>query len=105
GEAEKSLRESIGAHRLVDIAIQPALAGLRRSDDRVTADLCVPRGVPVDRTVAAVRLAAGLAGTQMNPAVTAFHALLARQFLGMSQVGDGKVFAGVSHDLPLIAAR
>jgi hypothetical protein len=63
--------------RFVGIAVQPAFAGLRGSDDRVPAGVRVFTGVPIRRTVAAQRHATLLAGSEMDPRVADFHALRA----------------------------
>src|SRR5947208_13825503 len=60
--------KSIFAKRVVRVAIQPALARLRRRNDRMSASMRVFAGVPIRRAVAAERHAACLARPQMNPA-------------------------------------
>src|SRR5207249_1150960 len=56
------------------ITVQPALAGLRGSDDRMRGRASVFAGVSVWRTVATKRNATRLTRAQMNPARTDLHA-------------------------------
>jgi hypothetical protein len=63
--------------RVVRIAVQPALARLRRSNDRMLRRVRVFAGVPVRRTVAAERHATRLARPQMHPIAADLDALFA----------------------------
>ena len=67
----------IFAKRLVRIAVQPALARLRRSDDRMPACVRMFGGVPIRRAIAAERYAACLTRAQMYPGRTDLHAFFA----------------------------
>ena len=67
----------IFAKRLVRIAVQPALARLRRSDDRMPACVRMFGGVPIRRAIAAERYAACLTRAQMYPGCTDLHAFFA----------------------------
>src|SRR5260370_17477867 len=60
---------SVFAKCVVRKAIQPALAGLRGSDDRMTRDVRMFAGVAISRGVAAQCHAALLAGAEMDPRV------------------------------------
>ena len=62
---------------LVEIAVQPALARLSRSDYRMSAGVRVFGGVFVRRAIAAQRYAACLACPQMHPVATDLYALFA----------------------------
>src|SRR5262245_30461680 len=70
-------RRSILGELIVRIAIQPAFAGLGGRDDRVPGRAGVLGRMAVRRAVAAVRAAAFLAGSQMNPRSADLDALLA----------------------------
>jgi hypothetical protein len=63
--------------RVVRITVQPMLAGLRGSDDRMTTRTRVLACVPVWRAVAAERNSAFLAGPQMHPVVADLDAFFA----------------------------
>src|SRR5438874_1833220 len=67
----------IFAKRVVWIAIQPMLARLCRSDNRMSARARVFARVPVRRAVAAERDATRLARAQVNPATANLHAFFA----------------------------
>src|SRR5205823_4438242 len=69
--------KSIFAKRLVRIAIQPALARLPRSNDRMLRRVRVFAGVPIWRAVTAERDATRLARSQMNPVCTDLYAFFA----------------------------
>src|SRR5690606_4621269 len=60
----------------IRIAIEPPLARLCGRDHGMTCDLGMPRRVPVRRAVAAVRSAARLAGTKVNPGIARLHAFV-----------------------------
>lgn len=96
---------SIHPGRLVNIAIQPALAGFGGSDDGMAGDLCVAGGVSVRRTVATMRLAAFLAGSKVHPGVAGFHALHAFALFGKFQVPDVEMFAALCHCILLAPLR
>ncbi len=68
---------------VVRITVQPALARLRRGDDRMPTGARVFAGVPIWRAVAAECDTALLARAKMDPAVADFHALFALLTLRM----------------------
>jgi hypothetical protein len=72
-----SILRSIFGEGLIRKTVQPAFAGLGRSNDRVSGSVRMFAGVPVWRTIAAERHAALLAGAQMNPLRANFHTFLA----------------------------
>ena len=63
--------------------VQPALTGLRGSDHRMPAGVCVFAGMPIWRAVAAERYAALLARAKMDPVVADLYALFALLTLRM----------------------
>ena len=63
--------------RIIRITVQPTLAGLRGSDDRMLASMRVFASVSIWRAVAAERDATCLAGAQMNPVGADLHAFFA----------------------------
>jgi hypothetical protein len=67
----------IFAEGVVGVAVEPALAGLRRRNHWMARGVRVFAGVLVRRAVAAERNAAFLAGAQMNPVVADLDALRA----------------------------
>src|SRR5688572_1733473 len=78
--AQDDGRYSILRERVIGIAIEPALAGFRGGDDRVSAGAGVFGGVAVGGVVAAKGDAAFLAGAQVDPSradLDAFLALMA----------------------------
>src|SRR5215216_3487878 len=77
---------SVLREALVGIAIQPAFARLRRRDYRVPRLLCMARGVPIGRVVAAVRAAAVLARAQVHPLAATLHAFVAFELLRVLDV-------------------
>src|SRR6266700_188450 len=82
------LRASIFREHVVRITIQPPLARLLRRHHRVFGGAGVLRGMLVGRAVAAQRLAALLAGSQMHPLRADLHALGALPALAVSHGGD-----------------
>ena len=70
-------RRSIFDEGLIWIAVQPALAWLRRRDHRVSAGVRVFASVLIRRAVAAKRRPTCLARPQMNPVAADLHALFA----------------------------
>src|SRR6266481_3403814 len=80
---------SVFAKCVVRKAIQPALAGLRGSDDRMTRDVRMFAGVAISRGVAAQCHAALLAGAEMNPRVADLHTLGAFANFRLLHGGDG----------------
>jgi len=79
---------SVFREGIVRITVQPAFAGFRRGDNRVPALLRVPGSVAVVRAVTAERRTAGLAGAQMDPAVTGLYAFVARMALRLFDSTD-----------------
>jgi hypothetical protein len=80
---------------IVRVAVQPAFSGLCRGNHRMPVCLRVPGGVSVGRTVTAQSRAAGLAGTQMDPAVTCLYAFVALMaFLMLYGLDSVEVSAG-----------
>src|SRR5437773_12444611 len=69
--------KSIFEKRVVRIAIQPALARLRRSNDRMFRGVRMFAGMPIWRAVATERDATRLARAQMHPVTANLHALFA----------------------------
>jgi hypothetical protein len=67
----------IFAKRVVRITIQPTLAGLCGSNDRMRGSVRVLAGMPIWRAITAKCDAALLARAQMDPGRTNFHALFA----------------------------
>ena len=67
----------IFAERLVRVAIQPTLAGLRGGDDRVLGSMRVLGRVAIRRAIAAQCDAALLAAAQMHPLRADLHAFSA----------------------------
>ena len=65
--AAVGLSDSIFQKRVVRIAVQPALSGLRGCYDRMRGGVRVFASVPIRRTVAAERHATCLAGSQVHP--------------------------------------
>ena len=82
-------RSSVIGKRVVRIAIEPALARLRRCDNRMPRCARVLRRVTVGRVVAAMRAAALLTGTEMNPGSADLDALLAFPSFGVLDAGNG----------------
>src|SRR4249919_730729 len=84
GEDERPTHEElVVCHLIVGVAVEPALAWLRRRDHRMLAAARVLAGVTVRRRVATERDATTLAGAQMHPIRADGDALLALQLLGM----------------------
>jgi hypothetical protein len=77
----------------VNVAPEPALAGLGGGDDRVLGGAKVPGGVLVLGGVAAADVAAFEASAEMHPAVAQRDALLADMDFGRGILRVGKVFA------------
>src|SRR5262249_57359350 len=82
------LTASVFRKGIVRIAKHPPLAGVRGSDDRMTAAPRVLAGVLVGGAVAAVRAAALLACAQVDPSRADFHALVALAPVGGFDVPD-----------------
>src|SRR5262249_46271711 len=74
--------------RVVLIAIQPALARLRRRGHRMLVGARVLARVAIGRRVATERAAARLARAQMHPPCANLHALVALIVLRMLDRGD-----------------
>lgn len=72
-----ALARTVSAGQIVGITIEPAFAGLSRGDNGMIRGVGVFAGVPIRRAVAAKRGAALLAGAQVHPGRTNFHALFA----------------------------
>src|SRR6185369_7502723 len=89
---------SILQERVVRIAVQPALPGLRRADDGMPGRVRMMARVAVRRAVAAEGGAALLAGTQVDPAGADFHALLAHPKLRVFDGFDRGEMRTVGHD-------
>jgi hypothetical protein len=71
----------------VFVAPTPAFAGLRGNDHRMFGFEVMFGGVLVFGIVAAINLAAGLAGPQMNPAIAEGYAFIALVFGGRLYFG------------------
>ena len=82
-------RSSVIGKRVVRIAIEPALARLRRCDNRMPRRARVLRRVPVRRVVATMRATAFLTGAKMNPGSSDLDALLAFPSFGVLDAGNG----------------
>lgn len=80
----------IPRHFFVDVAPEPAFAGFGRGHYGVIRRPEVPGGVLVGRRIATERDAAGLAGTQVNPRVAGFYALIALVRLGRPHRFEGR---------------
>src|SRR2546422_5752777 len=80
---------SVFRKAVVRIAVQPALARLRRGNHGMAGGACVFRGVLVGRAVAAQRRPALLAGPQMHPLGSHLHALRALRPLRLPHARDG----------------
>jgi hypothetical protein len=74
---EEINRRSVFGKGFIWVAVQPVFARLSRSNNRMTTGVCVFTGVLIRRAVAAERHPTCLARPQMQPIVTAFHALFA----------------------------
>ena len=96
---------SVFRKRVVRIAIEPALARLRRCDNRMPRRARVLRRVTVGRVVAAMRATALLTGTEMNPGSADLDALLALPSFWVLDAGNGSDVdtALIGHDILLRA--
>src|SRR6476661_3577360 len=79
---------SVLAENGVRIAVKPALPDFGRGDDGMSGRVRVLRRVLVGRVVTAPRSAAFLAGPQVNPTSSDFHAILADSLLGLFDGAD-----------------
>jgi hypothetical protein len=70
-------RRSVFGKGVIRIAVEPALARLSRSNNRMTTRVCVFTGVLIRRAIAAQRHSTCLARAQMNPVCTDLDAFFA----------------------------
>ena len=76
-DSDRGHATSIFGKSVVWKAVQPTLARLGGSDDRVSRGVRVFAGVPIWRAVAAQRHSTSLARPQMNPVIADLNALFA----------------------------
>jgi hypothetical protein len=80
---------------IVEITVQPSLAGLGRFDDRMPGCARVLRGMTVRRTIAAVGAATFLTRPQVNPGAADLDAFLAEpSFRVLDGLNDFQMDAG-----------